>query len=161
MKLLLENLPPSLANQRETLARRLEAMDRVLPLTAVYLFGSHARGEARPDSDVDLCLVAEGAIEQLKAAQRFFDIYWRLIYGVALRAGLTDAEAQDVVQETVISVAKHLPGFRYDPKVCSFKTWKGVRWGLRAPLRVVRGILSLNLSPLRREREFVCCSMAS
>src|SRR2546428_142693 len=82
------------------------------------------------------CLVAEGAIEQLKAAQRFFDIYWRLIYGVALRAGLTDAEAQDVVQETVISVAKHLPGFRYDPKVCSFKTWKGVRWGLRAPLRV-------------------------
>ncbi len=70
MKLLLENLPPSLANQRETLARCLEAMDRVLPLTAVYLFGSHARGEARPDSDVDLCLVAEGATEQLKAAQR-------------------------------------------------------------------------------------------
>ena len=36
-------------------------MDRVVPLKAVYLFGSHARGEARPDSDVDLCLVAEGA----------------------------------------------------------------------------------------------------
>src|SRR3989442_5442894 len=71
MKLLLENLPPSLANQRETLARCLEAMDRVLPLKAVYLFGSHARGEARPDSDVDLCLVAEGATEQLKAAQSF------------------------------------------------------------------------------------------
>ena len=67
--MLLENLPPSLQNQRETLARCLEAMDRVLPLKAVYLFGSHARGEARPDSDVDLCLVAEGATEQLKAAQ--------------------------------------------------------------------------------------------
>ena len=71
MKLLLENLPPSLADQRETLATCLEAMDRVLPLKAVYLFGSHARGEARPDSDVDLCLVAEGATEQLKAAQQF------------------------------------------------------------------------------------------
>ena len=71
MKLLLENLPPSLANQRETLAKCLEAMDRALPLTAVYLFGSHARGEARPDSDVDLCLVAEGAQHQLKAAQSF------------------------------------------------------------------------------------------
>ena|SRR5438874_13670953 len=70
MKLLLENLPPSLANQRETLAKCLEAMDRVLPLKAVYLFGSHARGEARPDSDVDLCIVAEGAAEQLKAAQK-------------------------------------------------------------------------------------------
>ena len=71
MKLLLENLPPSLQNQRETLARCLEAMDRVMPLKAVYLFGSHARGEARPDSDVDLCLVAEGAERQLKAAQSF------------------------------------------------------------------------------------------
>src|SRR5881296_3013725 len=70
MRFLWENLPPSLANQRETLAKCLEAMDRVLPLTAVYLFGSHARGEARPDSDVDLCLVAEGATEQLKAAQQ-------------------------------------------------------------------------------------------
>ena len=71
MKLLLNNLPPSLAAQRETLARCLEAMNQVLPLRAVYLFGSHARGDARPDSDVDLCLVAEGAEQQLKAAQRF------------------------------------------------------------------------------------------
>jgi predicted nucleotidyltransferase len=71
VKLMLENLPSSLVNQRETLAKCLEAMDRVLPLKAVYLFGSHARGEARPDSDVDLCLVAEGATEQLKAAQQF------------------------------------------------------------------------------------------
>src|SRR5439155_126927 len=70
MKLLLENLPPSLADQRETLAQCLEAMDRVLPLTAVYLFGSHGRGEARSDSDVDLCLVAEGVTEQFKAAQK-------------------------------------------------------------------------------------------
>jgi predicted nucleotidyltransferase len=46
-------------------------MDRALPLRAVYLFGSHARGDARPDSDVDLCLVAEGAERQLKAAQEF------------------------------------------------------------------------------------------
>src|SRR5258706_23661 len=71
VKLLLENLPPSLANERQILAKCLEAMDRVLPLTAVYLFGSHARGEARPDSDVDLCLVADGAQQQLKTAQSF------------------------------------------------------------------------------------------
>ena len=78
VKLLLENLPPSLANQRETLAKCLEAMDRALPLKAVYLFGSHARGEARPDSDVDLCLVAEGATEQLKAAQRCRKAIWEI-----------------------------------------------------------------------------------
>ena len=68
MKLLLENLPPSLAPQRETLRRCLVAMDAALPIQQVILFGSHARGEAGPESDVDLCLVAEGATHQLKAA---------------------------------------------------------------------------------------------
>ena len=55
--------------------------------------------------------------------QEFFETYRRLIYGTARKAGLTDAEAQDIVQETVISVAKNIEGFRYDPAVCSFKTW--------------------------------------
>ena len=76
VKLRLENLPASLAPHRATLARCLEAMDRTLPLRAVFLFGSHARGEARPDSDVDLCLVAEGADRQLPAAQRFRHAIW-------------------------------------------------------------------------------------
>jgi len=71
MRLFLEKLPASLRSQRDCLARCLEAMNRVMPLKAVYLFGSHARGEARPDSDVDLCLVAEGAAAQLGAAQAF------------------------------------------------------------------------------------------
>jgi hypothetical protein len=71
VKLLLDNLPPSLAPQRETLAQCLEAMNRAMPLREVWLFGSHARGEARPDSDVDLCLVADGAERQLQAAQSF------------------------------------------------------------------------------------------
>jgi RNA polymerase sigma-70 factor (ECF subfamily) len=30
----------------------------------------------------------------------FFDIYWRFIYSVAVKSGLTEDEAQDVVQET-------------------------------------------------------------
>jgi predicted nucleotidyltransferase len=76
VKLLLDRLPASLQDQRETLAECLEAMNRAVPLTAVYLFGSHARGEARPDSDVDLCLVADGATEQLKTAQRFREAIW-------------------------------------------------------------------------------------
>jgi predicted nucleotidyltransferase len=71
MKLLLDNLPPSLQSQRETLARCLEALGRVARVRAVYLFGSHARGEARPDSDVDLCIVADEAERQLEAAARW------------------------------------------------------------------------------------------
>jgi len=53
----------------------------------------------------------------------FFDTYWRLIYSAAIRAGLSDAEAQDVVQETLISVSKSMPHFQYDPRKGSFKTW--------------------------------------
>src|SRR6266511_1622694 len=55
--------------------------------------------------------------------QDFFDTYWKLIYGVAIKAGLTDAEAQDAVQETVLAVSKHIGQFKYDPAKCSFKTW--------------------------------------
>jgi RNA polymerase sigma-70 factor (ECF subfamily) len=53
----------------------------------------------------------------------FFETYWRLIYHVAIKAGLTDAEAQDVVQETVISVLKQMPGFQYRRQHGSFKSW--------------------------------------
>ena len=55
--------------------------------------------------------------------QDFFDTYWRLIYNAALRMGLNDAEAQDVVQETVMSVLKSINGFRYDPAKGTFKGW--------------------------------------
>jgi RNA polymerase sigma-70 factor (ECF subfamily) len=55
--------------------------------------------------------------------QEFFDGYWKLIYSVALKAGLSDAEAQDVVQETVIFVAKKMPEFKADPVAGSFKSW--------------------------------------
>jgi len=66
----MDNLPPSLCGQREAIENCLRAMAAALPLRAVYLFGSHVRGEARPDSDVDLCVVAEDAKAQLRASQR-------------------------------------------------------------------------------------------
>ena len=55
--------------------------------------------------------------------QTFFDRYWKLIYTVARKSGLSDAEAQDVVQETIISVSKKIQGFAYDPAYGSFKGW--------------------------------------
>jgi len=53
----------------------------------------------------------------------FFRTYWRMLYEVALRSGLREDEAQEVVQETVIAVAKKMPGFHYDPAIGSFKGW--------------------------------------
>jgi RNA polymerase sigma factor (sigma-70 family) len=67
--------------------------------------------------------------------QEFFDVYWRLIYSVARKAGLRDAEAHDVVQETVLGVAKTIR--RYDPKAGSFKSWllQLTRWRIVDQLR--------------------------
>lgn len=67
----------------------------------------------------------------------FFDTYGKLIYSVARKAGLGDAEAQDVVQETIITVAKKLPEFKYDPAIGSFKGWLSqlTRWRIIDNLR--------------------------
>ena len=53
----------------------------------------------------------------------FYLTYRELIYSVARKAGLNEVEAQEVVQDTVISVARKMPGFRYDPAADSFKGW--------------------------------------
>jgi len=55
--------------------------------------------------------------------KEFFDTYWKLLYGFARKASFTDGEAQDLVQETIAAVAKSIPGFHYDPKVGTFKSW--------------------------------------
>ena len=55
--------------------------------------------------------------------QEFYRVYGKVVRDFAIQAGLTDTEADEVVQETAIGIARHLPEYRYDPKVCRFKTW--------------------------------------
>ncbi len=62
-------------------------------------------------------------MEDAASWQTFFDSYWRLIYNVARKSGLSDEDAQDTVQETVVAVARRMPEFRYDPLKGSFKNW--------------------------------------
>src|SRR5690349_18686857 len=62
-------------------------------------------------------------LEDQTSWQHFFDTYWPLIFNVARRAGLAEAEAQDVVQDTVVAVAREIPDFRYDRARGSFKSW--------------------------------------
>jgi RNA polymerase sigma-70 factor (ECF subfamily) len=81
------------------------------------------------NESTDLLPTHRSLLTRLKRAddregwQEFFDTYWRLIYGVARKAGLSDAEAQDAVQETVITGSQQMPKFHYEPERCSFKTW--------------------------------------
>lgn len=53
----------------------------------------------------------------------FFEIYWPLIRRAATQAGLSESEAEEVVQETIISVSRRMETFRYEPERCSFKGW--------------------------------------
>jgi RNA polymerase sigma-70 factor (ECF subfamily) len=55
--------------------------------------------------------------------QEFFDTYWKLIYTVAIKAGLSEQEARDVVQETLVAVAKQMRAGGYDRTKSSFKHW--------------------------------------
>jgi RNA polymerase sigma-70 factor (ECF subfamily) len=61
--------------------------------------------------------------EDQESWRDFFNTYWKLIYTAAIKAGLNDTEAQDVVQDTVIAVAKKIEDFKYDPELDSFKGW--------------------------------------
>jgi RNA polymerase sigma factor (sigma-70 family) len=54
----------------------------------------------------------------------FFNTYWRLIFNVARKAGFSEAAAQDIVQETFVTMSRQWQnGHRHDPKIGSFKTW--------------------------------------
>lgn len=55
--------------------------------------------------------------------RRFFDTYWRLIHATAVKAGLTETEAEEVVQDVMIAAAKKLPEFIYQPGKDSLKGW--------------------------------------
>ena len=76
-------------------------------------------------------------LENQDSWQQFYSTYRKLIFSFALKHGLSGTEAEEVVQETVITVARNLPEFRYDPERCSFKTWlfNLTLWRIRDQLR--------------------------
>ena len=90
--------------------------------------------------------------------REFFETYWRLIYGIAVKAGLTDMEAQDVVQETVLNVARKIKDFKADPDRGSFKSWllHTTRWRIadqfrkRMPASVDRSDSSTRTDPIEK-----------
>ncbi len=69
--------------------------------------------------------------------REFFETYGRLIYSVAIRSGLTADEAQEVLQETLISVSKNIGKFKADPAFGSFRSWllNLTRWRIISQVR--------------------------
>ena len=75
--------------------------------------------------------------EDQRTWDEFYQTYWRLIYSVGLKAGLRSEEAFDVVQETILSIAKQSKKRLYDPEQGSFKTWlmNMARWRINDQFR--------------------------
>jgi RNA polymerase sigma-70 factor (ECF subfamily) len=53
----------------------------------------------------------------------FFNRYWKLVYGLAIKSGLSHDEAEEVVQETMVTISNCLDDYRYQPEKCSFRSW--------------------------------------
>ena len=75
--------------------------------------------------------------EDQRTWDEFYQTYWRLIYAVAVKAGLRPDEAFDCVQETILSIAKQSKKQLYDPEQGSFKTWlmNMTRWRINDQFR--------------------------
>jgi RNA polymerase sigma-70 factor (ECF subfamily) len=75
--------------------------------------------------------------EDQRTWDEFYQTYWKLIYSVAIKAGLRQDEAFDCVQETILSIAKQSKKQLYDPAQGSFKTWlmNMTRWRINDQFR--------------------------
>ncbi len=74
----------------------INAILKVITPDKIILFGSQARGDARPDSDYDILVIAERIEDELKAE--------RLIYRALL--GFNDPVGVDVIVKTPAGVEK-------------------------------------------------------
>ncbi len=105
-----------------------------VPMPPFVVYCSMAHDEAIPTRASLLRRLKD--LDDQSSWNQFYEIYHDLIFSVARRAGLSEVEAGEVVQDTVISVARKMPGFTYDPARDSFKGWllTVTRWRIRDQL---------------------------
>jgi RNA polymerase sigma-70 factor (ECF subfamily) len=61
--------------------------------------------------------------DNTEAWSEFVDLYAPLVYALARRHGLQDADAADLTQDVLRTVARVAPRFAYDPRRGSFRGW--------------------------------------
>src|SRR5439155_8913533 len=61
--------------------------------------------------------------DDVQAWEDFVNLYAPLVYGLARRHGLQDADAADLSQDVLRAVVQAVPRFAYDPARGSFRGW--------------------------------------
>jgi RNA polymerase sigma factor (sigma-70 family) len=124
-----------LAGRRSQSARRLAQSTNSRPIVRFLQ-------RIAPMTDTELKTRAS-LIEQMRdhddrdSWREFFNRYWKLVYGLAIKSGLTEGEAEEVVQETMVAISKNLDEYQYKPQECSFKSWifKMAKWRIIDQIR--------------------------
>ena len=57
------------------------------------------------------------------AWRQFVDLYTPVVYGYARKQGLQDADAADLSQEVLSTVARAIGDLEYDPRRGAFRNW--------------------------------------
>lgn len=83
-----------LNNTRSILAEIIERVNTVTPVRRIILFGSVARGEETPDSDLDILVVIQGCVHHRKLAQEIY----RNLHGIQVPIDILVATEDDIQQ---------------------------------------------------------------
>ena len=75
-----------------------------------------------PDTQASLLIRVKDPLDR-DAWLNFSDIYRPIIYRMARRRGLQDADAQDLTQKVLTSVAARMTDWQHDPERGRFRTW--------------------------------------
>lgn len=71
--------------KRPAIVRQIsETIRKIAPTATTILYGSEARGEARPDSDIDVLILLEGEKRNLKREDEICDA----LYDIELTSGV-------------------------------------------------------------------------
>jgi RNA polymerase sigma-70 factor (ECF subfamily) len=82
----------------------------------------HARPASWLSTRMSLLLRLKDA-DDSEGWSRFYELYGKVVFAVAAKSGFSPSDCDDIVQETILCVAKNISEFRYDPKKGSFKCW--------------------------------------
>jgi RNA polymerase sigma factor (sigma-70 family) len=78
------------------------------------------------------------------AWSQFDEIYRPMLHRFGRTAGLNETDAEDVVQQCMISISEHIRSFDYDPSIGRFKGW--LRTLVNNRIRSIRRARPINLA---------------